>query len=371
MLSFAIYVTALTALAHAEEMRVIDFGNRTATLSISQVDALIKPGQAGVGFMDITDHRNQTQQAMAPVCVRGSKAHLASKTFCASIPDKVMHQELVDGFNAGLKPKAVETTVTHLSSYFTRYYTTNTAVQAVNWLKAEYEKAAAGRTDVSIQIFEHTWAQPSLIVTVAGSGNNRGETVILGGHMDSTAGGATRASPGADDDGSGSAAVLEVFRILMENRFVPDRTVEFHAYAAEEAGLRGSAAISQEYSNIGRNVVSMVQFDMLGWPMDITTPIGLTEDYVSPELSAFVGTLTTTYSALTWEASVCGYACSDHASWYKVGVPSSFPFESKFGTHNPNIHTANDVNARMSFPRCNEFVKMGVGYVVELADPVN
>lgn len=55
--------------------------------------------------MDITDHRNQTQQAMAPVCVRGSKAHLASKTFCASIPDKVMHQELVDGFNAGLKPK--------------------------------------------------------------------------------------------------------------------------------------------------------------------------------------------------------------------------------------------------------------------------
>ena len=55
---------------------------------------------------------------------------------------------------------------------------------------------------------------------------------------------------------------------------------------------------------------------------------------------------------------------------YKVGVPSSFPFESKFGTHNPNIHTANDVITRMSIPRCNEFVKMGVGYVVELADPV-
>lgn len=88
-------------------------------------------------------------------------------------------------------------------------------MQAVNWLKAEYEKAAAGRTDVSIQLFEHTWAQPSLIVTVAGSGNNRGETVILGGHMDSTAGGATRASPGADDDGSGSAAVLEVRRVCL------------------------------------------------------------------------------------------------------------------------------------------------------------
>ena len=82
---------------------------------------------------------------------------------------------------------------------------------------------------MTIELFEHTWAQPSLIVTVQGSGDNRGETVILGGHIDSTAGGATRASPGADDDGSGSASVLEVFRILMENRFVPDRTCRYNA----------------------------------------------------------------------------------------------------------------------------------------------
>jgi hypothetical protein len=61
-----------------------------------------------------------------------------------------------------------------------------------------------------------------------------GETVILGGHIDSTAGGASNRSPGADDDASGSAAVLEVFKILMASGFVPDRTVEFHAYAAEE-----------------------------------------------------------------------------------------------------------------------------------------
>lgn len=353
------------------EMRVIDFGNRTVTMSTQEVDSLTIPGKAGVGFFDITDHRNQTLQARTPVCTRDSKEHLQGRSFCASIPDEPKYEELVNGFNDDINQKGIEATVTHLStSYFTRYYTTNTAVQAVNWLKGQYEAASAGRTDVSIQIFEHTWAQPSLIVTVAGSGDNKGETVILGGHIDSTAGGATRASPGADDDGSGSAAVLEVFRILMENRFVPDRTVEFHAYAAEEAGLRGSAAISEEYSNIGRNVISMVQFDMLGWPNDVTTPIGLTEDYVSPELTAFVGTLTTTYSGLKWEPSTCGYACSDHASWYKVGVPSSFPFESKFGTHNPNIHTADDVLAKMSIPRCLEFVKMGVGYVVELAEPV-
>ena len=41
-------------------------------------------------------------------------------------------------------------------------------------------------------------------------------------------------APGADDDASGSATILEVFRTMMKNRFEPDRTVEFHAYAAEE-----------------------------------------------------------------------------------------------------------------------------------------
>jgi len=43
-------------------------------------------------------------------------------------------------------------------------------------------------------------------------GPNSAETIILGGHIDSTAGSATAASPGADDDASGSATVLQVIK---------------------------------------------------------------------------------------------------------------------------------------------------------------
>lgn len=335
--------------------------------------ATCQPGKAGVGFFDITDHRNQTLPPKTKTCVRGSKQHMNSVAgggFCAPIPNKPAHQDLVNGFLNDVDSKAFEATVTKLSSYFNRYYTTTTGVEAVTWLKGQYEAASVGRTDVSIQVFEHTWAQPSLIVTVAGSGQNKGETVVLGGHIDSTAGGATDAAPGADDDGSGSAAVLEIFRVLMENRFVPDRTIEFHTYAAEEVGLRGSAAVSAEYNAVGRKVISMVEFDMIGYPADLVTPIGLTSDFTNPDLTAFVGTLLTTYSVLKSEPSVCGYGCSDHASWDKIGVPSSFPFECKFGNHNPAIHSDKDLLSEMSLSRCTEFIKMGVGYAVELADPV-
>jgi len=47
-------------------------------------------------------------------------------------------------------------------------------------------------------------------------------------------------------------------------------------------------------------------------------------------------------------------------------VASSFPFECKFGNHNPAIHTANDDTSRISEARCNEFAKLGIGYVVEM-----
>jgi leucyl aminopeptidase len=168
-------------------------------------------------------------------------------------------QELVDGYLTNLDTSAIFASITHLSSYFNRYYTTETGREAVLWLEAEYKLAAGNRPDVIIQLFEHDWAQPSLLVTILGKGANKAETVILGGHIDSTAGTSTNESPGADDDASGSSVVLEVFRTLMKSRFEPDRTIEFHAYAAEEVGLRGSQAIAEEYDAQARNVVSMVQ----------------------------------------------------------------------------------------------------------------
>jgi leucyl aminopeptidase len=333
---------------------LLDFGNRTELWSEAEVDRLAsRPGVKG-NFMDISDYQTPPK--------------LQSSSSSSAIPDEPVHQDLVEGYLNQLNVRGVEASITHLSTaYRTRYYTTTTGRDAVMWLKEQYENAAGSRTDVAIEIFEHTWLQPSLIVTIEGKGNNRAETVVLGGHIDSTAGSANSLAPGADDDASGSAAALEVFRTLMLNQFVPDRTVEFHAYAAEEVGLRGSQAIAQEYSNVGRNVVSMVQFDMCGYPANTNTPIGLTEDYVDSRLTAFVGKLIDTYSALPWEPSVCGYACSDHASWTRVNVPSSFPFECKMQNINPNIHTASDTIDKISVPRCNEFVKYGVGYVVEMA----
>ena len=70
-------------------------------------------------------------------------------------------------------------------------------------------------------------------------------------------------------------------------------------------------------------------------------------DNTNPELTEYVIKLAQSYTDLEIQKTKCGYACSDHASWYKAGYSSAFPFETPFGDHNPNIHTANDVISKL------------------------
>jgi leucyl aminopeptidase len=66
-------------------------------------------------------------------------------------------------------------------------------------------------------------------------------------------------APGADDDGSGTITILEVFRSLVNTGFRPLRPVEFHWYSGEEAGLLGSQDIAQKYAKRGVDVFAMIQ----------------------------------------------------------------------------------------------------------------
>jgi len=224
------------------------------------------------------------------------------------------------------------------------------------------------RTDIEVSLFPHSWLQPSVIARIQGSGPNEDELVIIGGHEDSVAGGATGRSPGADDDASGSSTVLEVFRVIVASGFKPQRTLEFHAYAAEEVGLRGSQDIATRYQAEGKTVAGMVQFDMTGYTRPGSTPrVGLIQDFVNPALTTFVGKLINEYTNIGWVASRCGYACSDHASWTRAGFPSSFPFEGPFNELNPDIHTSRDTLDKLSLEHIVEFAKLGLGFAVEMS----
>ena len=96
--------------------------------------------------------------------------------------------------------------------------------------------------------------------------------------------------------------------------------------------------------------------------------IWLIKDYTSASQNAFVVSLIETYTTATWGWDQCGYACSDHASWHRAGVPASMPFESRFRDSNQAIHTARDTleRSKENADHAVKFARLAAAYAIEL-----
>jgi bacterial leucyl aminopeptidase len=280
---------------------------------------------------------------------------------------------VVQALMGPLQEANIRSTITSLAGFFTRYHNCPSGQQSALWIRDLWLGYAAGRPDVSVQLFNHTGyttLQPSVILTIQGT-TLPGEVVVLGAHQDSIAGSncSTSRAPGADDDASGIASLSEVIRVALSSGYRPSRTVKFMAYAAEEVGLRGSAQIAQQHLDQGINVVGVFQLDMTNYKGTPSADIVVYTDFTNAPQNAFVSQLVDAYLALPRTTSACGYGCSDHASWTNRGFVASFPFEAVFGQHNPTIHTSNDTLAQSgnNANHALKFSRLAAAYVGELA----
>jgi leucyl aminopeptidase len=258
-------------------------------------------------------------------------------------------------------------TVNTLSNYNNRYYTSSTGVQSANWLKSHWASISSQRSDISVELYNHTFQQPSVIATITGTSNSN-EIVIIGGHLDSInlSNPSTSRAPGADDNASGIAVVTETLRAIIASGFKPKRTIKFIGYAAEEVGLRGSKAIAQDYKNQGLNIVGVAQFDMVGYKGTANKDIFFMTDYTNGAQNTFMTQLIDTYlSDISYGFDQCGYGCSDHASWHNQGYPASMPFESTMSDINSSIHTAND--SSFNSAHALKFARLSATFAGELA----
>ncbi len=267
----------------------------------------------------------------------------------------------------------IEDHILELESYGTRYHAFPIAIDVANDLKDKWEAMAAfyGRTDVSVRLFNHVNTNmPSVIMTITGAETPE-EFVVVGGHLDSTSWDDNDA-PGADDDASGIATMTESVRALFELGFVPNRTIEVMAYAAEEIGLVGSAEIAEDYADNNVNVISAVQFDMTNYNGS-AIDISFITDYTNTTLNFFLMDLVDHYNTdgvheITYGTSLCNYGCSDHASWTSEGYMAAFPFEANFGQHNGNIHSPNDTfSVSGTADHAAKFAKLCSEYLIEAA----
>ncbi len=273
----------------------------------------------------------------------------------------------------------IYSTISTLSSYQNRYYTSTTGRTSAEWIRNTWQGLAGSRTDVTSELSTCATCstQPSVILTIQGV-ELPNEIVVLGAHLDSIngsgGGSTTQIAPGADDDASGIATLTEVLRIAMANGWKPKRTVKFMGYAAEEVGLRGSNAIAQAHKAAAANVVAVLQMDMTNYRSGSAVDMRLVTDYSNVDMKTFLTNLFDTYLVplgMSRGSYTCGYGCSDHASWTSAGYPSAMFFEAgtASGGYNPNIHTANDTLANMGNSAVNsaKFAQLGLAFLGEAA----
>jgi hypothetical protein len=260
---------------------------------------------------------------------------------------------------------SVDSYVQRLQNFVTRYCTTDSCQAAANWIKAKFE--SFGITDVSFQTIPGGY-KPNVVATIPGTGDPS-KIVVIGAHYDSYA--QTNNAPGADDNASGTACVIEAARILSQYEF--NYTITFVAFGAEELGLYGSEEFASQAAAAGDDILAAVCVDMIGY---VAGGDAVDLDIIDNASSLWVRNLAFQSAVdyvpgfTTVDGSLPGGASSDHASFWANGYDAILLFEDT-NQYSPYIHTTSDlVGTSYNSPTlARNSVKTAVGLVATLAEP--
>ena len=291
---------------------------------------------------------------------------------------------------------SIETTVRRLVDFGTRFIGTDSNAAAARWLDDRLERL--GYSEVRLEPFE---ARVDRTVRLVGSDPampvrfffDRVEQwnvvavkpgvlfphrqVVLGAHYDSVAldrmPDDQTPAPGADDNGSGSAAVLEVARILQGVDL--DATVVVVFFGAEELGLNGSRAYAQEARAGGDEIVLMLALDAIG-TRSVYHPEGFAIDTIGPYLDLGEGVAQaaedyTDVRARTPEGGRVritnrGCQCTDHQPFIDAGYPGIGIFLD-FGASEAHHNTSADTLGTVDFSMVSSVAGVALAAVAETA----
>lgn len=272
------------------------------------------------------------------VKINNNEARLPSYSITQSKRDAIP-EPYIETLLAQVSGVNITSTVQHLQDYGTRDAYTSQSVVAQQWISQEFTNLG-----LVVEAMDFTMpggpASDNVIATLTGT-KYPDEYVVIGGHYDSINRNSSNA-PGADDNASGTAAVLEIARILSEQEL--DRSIIFCAFSGEEYGLYGSAAFAQRCANQGMNIHGYFNLDMIGYlQAGNTMKTTLIYPQSAQDLADFYTTICATYlPSFVVESGTLVGGDSDHTSFNNNGFMGIYPFEN-INAYSPHIHTANDI----------------------------
>jgi hypothetical protein len=193
------------------------------------------------------------------------------------------------------------------------------------------------------------------------------KVIVLGGHYDSIADypecDPDTLAPGADDDASGTAAVLEAARVLADE--YSDVTLLFIAFGAEEQQMIGSTHFAEAAFAEDMDIKLMLNMDMIGNYVEDVWDVELWSSSSSLHYAGVVAEIAVTHTNLlpiTIHQSLADAYPFDQLGYHNVGIAEPNC------TENPQLHTCYDEVEYLSIPYLTEVTDLVVRSVLYVAN---
>lgn len=214
---------------------------------------------------------------------------------------------------------------------------------------------AAADAKLTVDVVRETVDVPNVIGWYPGSDPElKNEHVGLGAHLDHLGMRGDAMYPGADDNGSGSTALLQIAKAIHTNPVKPKRSIFLIVFCGEELGLLGSRHYVEQPTRPLKDMVCMLNIDMIGRNEEkANEPASENIDTIhlvgSKRISMDLHELTlkaNQHIGFKFEYDEEGvYTRSDHANFAKKGIPITFIF----GGFNPHYHKTTDTIEGINF----------------------
>jgi hypothetical protein len=261
--------------------------------------------------------------------------------------------------------------IRRLQRYYTRYSTTESLRRACTWMRSRFASFGCDST------YLDTWSSmyaPNVVGVKTGR-VNPDKIYIIDGHVDNTSTpGEPNHCPGADDNASGTTAVIEAARVFADMDF--DCTVWFIGFTGEEQGLLGSDDFARRCRTRGDSIRGVLNFDMISYGRqnrDSFEIIGKPSNPNCAWLMDFYIAQADTFSSLKPIRLMDPTAeYSDHASFWQRGYVAFCGIEDDF---TPMYHTLGDTIGTLYYVNCGtnnwpmatEAIKAAVASIAKLA----
>lgn len=288
----------------------------------------------------------------------------------ALLPDSITPSPVVQGMINQLTTDTLSSYVGGLSgeqsviiggepyTILTRYTPTGQPMQKVTRLVYDHLQS------LGLPVRYHDYTLPgygvekrNVVAEQAGEGQ-AGRIFLLTAHLDSYSQDPYNLAPGADDNASGSAAVMAIADILSQYQF--DCTLRYILFTGEEQGLHGSYAYASNVSSQGENIAGVLNLDMLGYNTNgtpSTIEIHTRPGNAGAAIASLFSDAVAAYNInLTPQILNDGLSFSDHAPFWDHGYPAILAIED-WDDHTPDYHRTTDRLGTLHMAYYTRFVK--------------